>query len=287
MASYRPHFPYWILPLISGVMWLATLLALLIYWIVDTHRVKYPSMQDDQTIAYISDVGAATLKPLFVAGCIITTIFLDLSFGADRWLRHRGRLVPNISMTEKVLSGLTIFFAFVGTVGLTCLSGFDTAHYHDLHDIFLLLFIAGYLLSAVFICWEYQRLGIKYREHRVLRISFWIKLSFIIVEFCLAVAFAATNFLKHYNKAAIIEWVIAFVFSFYVFSFFVDLWPARYTANGRGFKTTGMNASDREMAEAERSNMDQPSPNGGVGSRYTEDSQRPLHNGRVGPHANF
>ncbi|KAK8041148.1 Frag1/DRAM/Sfk1 family protein [Apiospora phragmitis] len=269
-------------------MWLATLLGLLIHWIVNTHRVKYPSMQGDQTIAYISDVGAAELKPLFVTGCIITTIFLDLSFGADRWLRHRGRLVPNVSVTEKVLSGLTIFFAFIGTVGLTCLSGFDTAHYHTLHDIFLLLFIAGYLLSAVFICWEYQRLGIKYREHRVLRVSFWIKLAFIIIEFCLAVAFAATNFLGLYNKAAIIEWVIAFVFSFYVFSFFVDLWPARYTANGRGFKTTGMNASQREMEEVEQSNLDHSnhSPNG-VGSRYTEDSQRPLHTGRVGPHANF
>ncbi|KAK8067190.1 frag1 dram sfk1 family protein [Apiospora hydei] len=290
MATYRAHFPYWVLPLISGVMWLATLLGLLIYWIVDTHRVKYPSMQGDQTIAYISDVGASELKPLFVTGCIITTIFLDLSFGADRWLRHRGRLVPNVSRTEKVLSGLTIVFAFVGTIGLTCLSGFDTAHYHTLHDIFLLLFIAGYLLSAVFICWEYQRLGIKYREHRVLRISFWIKLTFIIVEFLLAVAFAATNFLKRYDDAAIIEWVVSFVFSFYVFSFFVDLWPARYTANGRGFKTTGMNASSAEMAEAEQSNLDHPasgSGGGGVGSRYTEDSQRPLHTGRVGPGANF
>ncbi|KAK8137651.1 hypothetical protein PG984_003144 [Apiospora sp. TS-2023a] len=291
MARYKAHFPYWVLPLISGVMWLATLMGLLIHWVVNTHRVKYSSMQDDQTIAYISDVGAAELKPLFVTGCIITTIFLDLSFLSDRWLRHRGRLVPNVSVTEKVLSGLTIFFAFIGTIGLTCLSGFDTAHYHTLHDIFLLLFIAGYLLSAVFICWEYQRLGIKYREHKVLRVSFWIKLAFILVEFCLAVAFAATNFLKMYNKAAIIEWVIAFVFSFYVFSFFVDLWPARYTANGRGFKTTGMNASSGEMAEAERSNLDHSnghSPVGGVGSRYTEDSQRPLHNtARPGPHANF
>lgn len=140
-------------------MWLATLLGLLLHWIVDTHRVKYASMQGDQTIAYISDVGASELKPLFVAGCIITTIFLDLSFGSDRFLRHKGRLVPNTSKGEKVLSGLTIFFAVVGTVGLTCLSGFDTLHYPRLHDVFLLLFIVGYLLSAIFICWEYQRLG--------------------------------------------------------------------------------------------------------------------------------
>lgn len=45
----------------------------------------------------------------------------------------------------------------------------------------------GYIISAIFICAEYQRLGIHYREHRILRISFWIKLAFIIVEIALAI----------------------------------------------------------------------------------------------------
>ncbi|KAI1106139.1 Frag1/DRAM/Sfk1 family-domain-containing protein [Jackrogersella minutella] len=225
------YLSYWVFPIISGLMWLTTLLGLLLHWIIDTHRVKYASMQGDQTIAYISDVGASNLKPLFVVGCIITTIFLDLSFGSDRYLRHKGRLVPNTSTTEKVLSGLTIVFAIIGTIGLTFLSGFDTLRHPKLHDIFLLLFIAGYLLSAIFICWEYQRLGHKNRQHRVLRISFWIKLTFVVVELILAIGFIATNFKKHYNAAAILEWIIAFVFSFYIFSFCVDLYPAVATRN--------------------------------------------------------
>lgn len=118
-------------------------------------------MADGQTIAYISDVAAGTLKPLFITGCVITTVLLDISFTADRWLRHKGRLVPNTTVGEKVLSGLTIFFAIVGTAGLILLSIFDTARYPRLHDVFLLLFIAGYVLSAIFICWEYQRLGFR------------------------------------------------------------------------------------------------------------------------------
>ena len=153
-----------LLPIISGVIWLGTLLGLLIHWIVDTGRIHYDSMGPTQTIAYISDVGASELKPLFITGCVLTTIFLDLSFGSDRWLRHKGRLVPNSTMGEKVLSGLTILFAVVGTVGLICLSIWDTLHYDKLHDIFLLFFMAGYLLSAIFICWEYQRLG-KSKSH--------------------------------------------------------------------------------------------------------------------------
>ena len=42
--------------------------------------------------------------------------------------------------------------------------------------------MGGYVLSAVFICAEYQRLGVHFREQRILRVSFWVKLVFIIVE---------------------------------------------------------------------------------------------------------
>ncbi|KAF6827426.1 frag1 dram sfk1 family protein [Colletotrichum plurivorum] len=217
---------YWVFPIISGLMWLSMLLGMLLYWIIDTDRMIYPSMSSPQTIAYISDVGAYRLKPLFVTGCVITAVFLDLSFFSDRWLRHKGRLAPNTSAGEKVLFGLTIVFALVGTVGLVCLSIFDTYRHGRLHLLFLLLFIAGYLISAIFICWEYQRLGKKYPEHRSLAASFWIKLVFILVEFSLAVAFIACNFLRRYDVAAILEWIVAFVFSFYIWSFMVDLYPA-------------------------------------------------------------
>jgi len=64
-------------------------------------------MSPNQHIAYISDVGAQGLKPLFIAGCCVTTVFLDLSFAAERWLRHRGRLAKNLGTAEKVLSGLS------------------------------------------------------------------------------------------------------------------------------------------------------------------------------------
>ena len=91
----------------------------------------------------------------------------------------------------------------------------------------------GYVISAIFICAEYQRLGIHYRQHRILRISFWIKLIFILIEVALAIAFAACTFLggSVKNAAAVIEWTIAFIFTFYVMSFFIDLLPAVRTKN--------------------------------------------------------
>lgn len=37
----------------------------------------------------------------------MTTVFLDLSFAAERWLRHKGRLAKNTGMAEKILSGFS------------------------------------------------------------------------------------------------------------------------------------------------------------------------------------
>lgn len=216
---------YWVFPVISGSVWLAMLITMLVVWNVEG-RPHYDSMGTDQSIAYISDVGAQGLKPLFIAGSIVTTVFLDCAFASERWLRHRGRLARNSSTTEKVLSGLSMIFAMIGTIGLICLTIFDTLRHPRLHDVFLLFFIVGYVVSAVFTCSEYQRLGIRYREHKVLRSSFWIKLTFILVEVVLAIVFGVLNFRDVANAAAVLEWAIAFIFTFYVFSFFIDLVPA-------------------------------------------------------------
>ncbi|KAL9138678.1 MAG: hypothetical protein Q9175_000114 [Cornicularia normoerica] len=225
IPNFLKYALVWILPLVSACTWLAMLLAMLIVWELEGHP-HYTSMSANQHIAYISDIGAQGLKPLFIAGCCVTTVFLDLSFASERWLRHTGRLAKNVGAAEKILSGLSIIFAIAGTCGLILLSIFDTLHHPHLHDGFLLLFIAGYVISAIFICAEYQRLGVHFRQHRVLRLSFWLKLIFIVVEVIFAIVFAATMFDHQQNTGAIFEWIIAFVFTFYVLTFFVDLLPA-------------------------------------------------------------
>lgn len=138
------------------------LIAMLVVWTTgDPPRQHYPSMNPRQTIAYISDVGAYGLKPLFITGCVITTVFLDASLLAERWLRYSGRLAKNQTKTEKIVSWLSILSAVAGTVGLIGLSIADTYHHSKLHISFLAVFIIGYVLSAIFVCWEYQRLGIR------------------------------------------------------------------------------------------------------------------------------
>jgi len=202
----------------------------------------YPSMKASQHIAYISDVGAnppapllkSGLNPLFIAMGTVSVVTFDIAFFLDRILRHFRRLAPNTTTAEKVLSVIASIFAVAGAVGLILLTIFDDYNHPRLHDGFLLLFIGGYIISAIFTCAEYQQMGIHQRQHRHLRLSFWLKLTFIIVELALAIAFAVIHFRGNPNTAAIIEWVVALIYTGWVLSFCVDLYPASHTGKHHG-----------------------------------------------------
>lgn len=248
---------YWLLPTIAACTWLGMLLAMLIVWATSSNR-HLPDMAANQHIAYISDIGAFGLKPLFIAGGTVTVVFLNLGLLAERWLRHTGRLAKNTSVTQKVLSIFSLFFAFCGMVGLICLTILDTYHHHTAHDTCLVIFIGGYIISAIFLCAEYQRLGIHYRHHRILALSFWIKLTFIFVEVIFAIVFASTSFTHHQNVAAVFEWLVAFIYTFYVLSFIVDLWPSVRTKSHVPQGVKDMNMAENGMHNGRFSQQDTP-----------------------------
>lgn len=77
--------------------------------------------------------------------------------------------------------------------------------------------------------------------------------------------FAATSFSGNKNVGAVFEWIIALVFAFYVFTFFVDLVPAGREAQ------VSTNMEDMRMREAENGvqMMDGNGYGDGVGGRHT------------------
>ncbi|KAL1858530.1 hypothetical protein Plec18170_002729 [Paecilomyces lecythidis] len=251
-------------------MWVAMLIAMLGHWaaIGEPH---YVSMEKLQTIAYISDIGATGIKPLFITGSVITVVFLDLAFISERWLRHARKLVPNKGRWDKACACISIFFSIAGAAGLILLSIFDTVHYPHVHDGCLLLFMVGYLISAIFICLEYLRLGIFYRgQHRILFASFWIKLSFIIIEVALAIGFGICHqTTTKRNASAVLEWTISFVFTFYILSFVIDLLPSVRTR-------TRVPQGEKHLAMAEA----------GLGRGSNVSYERPLTMDSAGPMAN-
>jgi small-conductance mechanosensitive channel len=180
---------------------------------------------------------------MFIAMSAITVVTFDLAFIFERYLRHAGKLAPNTSVWQKVYSMISTIAAVVGAVGLILLTIFDNYHHPRMHDICLGIFIVGYIVSAIFICWEYQRLGIHYRQHSILRISFWVKLAFILAEICLCIVFVVTQKYNKWNVAAVFEWTIAFVYTWYVLSFFIDFLPA---IRGKHYQS---HATEMQMAE--------------------------------------
>jgi hypothetical protein len=140
------------------------LIAMLAYY-AGIGSPHYPSMDPGMTIPHISDVGAFTLKPLFITGSIITMILLDLALLSERILRRKGRLIKNATRTEKVLSNTSLGFALLGSAGLILLTIFDSYRYGTAHNIFLFCFIVGFIISAILLCWAYRRLGARKSVH--------------------------------------------------------------------------------------------------------------------------
>ncbi|KAI9053606.1 hypothetical protein LZ554_002560 [Drepanopeziza brunnea f. sp. 'monogermtubi'] len=229
MAGLRA--PWWatiyvLVPIFSGFVWLGMLLGMLLWWAIEKRKAHLSPMKPSQHIAYISDIGALELQPLFISMGTVTVVSFTSVFVTERWLRHRGTIARNTSSFQKLLSMLATLFAIAGMIGLIILTCRNNVDYTNVHDACLVVFIAGYIISAIFVCWEYQRLGFHYREHRILRISFWLKFAFIVVELSLAIAFAVLGKKHHYNAAAVCEWIVSFIYTFYVWSYAIDFIPA-------------------------------------------------------------
>lgn len=203
----------------GSFMWFATLLSLLLTW-VGTGRPHYVSQNG--SIAYISDVGADILKPLFITGCSITAVAFFLSLVVERYLRHSGRLMPNMRRRERVFSTLAVFGSLLGGLGLILLSVFDTKRHPSEHRVFLLVFMVGVALSAIFTIIEFRWISKDFVYVRGLKIAYVAKAIIAGILIILAIAFAAALF-KAVNVGAVLEWTISFGFTFYLLTFYYDL----------------------------------------------------------------
>jgi hypothetical protein len=86
---------------------------------------------------------------------------------------------------------------------------------------------------------------------------------FIIVELALCIAFGVLGDKKRYNPAAVVEWTISLVFTFYVWSFAIDFIPAVRVAHYR----------NKEMA-MEEENGHQQTWSGSEENAYLDGSGR-------------
>ncbi|KAK9453426.1 Frag1/DRAM/Sfk1 family-domain-containing protein [Dipodascopsis uninucleata] len=216
---------YWLLPLASVLIWWGMLIALMAVWAGNNYKL-FPSQDAGTHVPYISDIGASGVKPVFIACAATQGALFVLALMSERYLRHAGRLEPNRYLAEKILSGLAILFAIAGQIGLTLLTILDTYRHHRAHVINLGIFIVGIGISAVCTFGEYYMLRKRYYEVNWLRFSYKLKLLWLIVAIAFAIAFACLNVDDVGNKAAIIEWTLAYWYGFYCILLMLDLRPA-------------------------------------------------------------
>ncbi|KAG0693433.1 Frag1/DRAM/Sfk1 [Suillus ampliporus] len=221
--STQSHRLFIFVPLFIAFFWFATLLAMLLTWLI-SGRPKYVSQEGK--VAYISDVGASFLKPLFVVSCCITGVGFVLSLVLERLLRHRGRLAPSMRKRERVLEILAILGSVIGMWGLILLSGFDTARYPTAHRLFLLIFALGVVLSVIFTVLEYRWLAQDHPDIHKLRRAYLAKAVIGSILIVLAIAFGITLYYAP-DVGGVIEWIIGFGFTFYLLTFAYDLRMAK------------------------------------------------------------
>jgi hypothetical protein len=213
------HWSYVWIPLFGAFIWFGTLLSMLVTWLAQGRR-HYVSMEG--SIAYISDIGADFLKPLFVAGCSITAVCFFLSLCIERWLRHSGRLIPGMRRRERVFSILAILSSFIGGCGLILLSVLDTKRHPSLHRLFLLIFMIGVVLSAIFTVVEYRWISKDFNGFKELQTAYRAKSMIAGILIILAIAFGVALY-KSTDAGAVLEWVIALGFTLYLLTFAYDL----------------------------------------------------------------
>ena len=138
------------------------------------------------------------------------------------------------------MASFAIFWSFVGGVGLILLSIFDTKRHERLHRVFLLIFVLGVALSAIFTVIEvrfpvslrdtidklktqkFRWLNLDYQGVRSLYASYVTKAILAFVLIILAIAFGSIID-RQQDVAAVLEWTIAFGFTLYLLTFFWDL----------------------------------------------------------------
>jgi hypothetical protein len=202
-----------------------------------TGTPRYPS--EDGTIPYISDIGASYLKPLFITGCSITAVGFVTCLLIERLLRNHGRyvsgpsrlthrvlnsdtphhtrLVENFRRRERTLAWLAVLGSLIGGAGLVLLSVFDTLRHPSLHRLFLLVFMVGVALSALFTILEFRWISKDFGGSRRLKRAYWMKGVIATILIICAIAFAGTLYGKGQtstNAAAVLEWTIAFGYTF-------------------------------------------------------------------------
>ena len=213
-----------LLPLICGTVWVITLLTLLIYWLAEGSP-RYPG-QSNPHVAFISDIGAFRLQPLFVTGGTVASLTLTATILSVHLARRERRLStqkPGDEQLryEKWVSVLACLFDVAACPCRICITLFNNHKHPSQHRTFLFLSLALTALSCIctaFVLWTEMWKG-PARGNELLRRSCVFSNSLLVVEVLLGSTFTGLLWTGQSKAGGFVEWVMAFVFTFYFWAF--------------------------------------------------------------------
>ncbi|KAF2457416.1 Frag1/DRAM/Sfk1 [Lineolata rhizophorae] len=208
----------WLFPLVAAVIWFATLLTLLIRWLV-RGMPKYPD-QSNPLVAFISDIAAFEMKPVFLVGGSITAVAFVGTVCSVHYARYHHSMYGIYDVRWKLwLSILSVIAGIVASSGLVLLGIMDTFRHHEEHNILLKICFGGLSVCAIctsIVYWDQTKKPSPFRRLRLYCIA---STAVVALEVCLAIPFMFFMYTGWYRFAGVLEWVICFTGVFYILAF--------------------------------------------------------------------
>lgn len=219
----------------AGAFWSMTLTSLLLYWAFSHKRGVYATSKPGQWIPYISDTGAFSMKPVFVVGCALTTVFCCAGVFVERLCKDFDYL--DIGKVKKEFRRwFPVLVISVGGIALFSISFYDSNAHNEMHTYAIYAFMSAFGFHGIIMSLEsaeHQRWmpmcksWVAREPLRYLRswyrVSFCYRLVSLSLVLGLAFAWLGTKD-KDINKAAGIEWTLSYSFTFLIFAQMIDLY---------------------------------------------------------------
>ncbi|CAO1623404.1 unnamed protein product [Parajaminaea phylloscopi] len=259
------HYWAFLLPILTTGLWLCDVIGLLVLW----SRDGFPQYQEnDASFVFISDVGA-NHKTWFIIFSVLTGIFFIASMVTERYLRSTRRIPGSKKKRQTVYDALCVVFACLGALFLGLLSGLDDVNYSTVHWSCTLLFILCTGISVLFQILELFSLSHHHDSSiRHLKYNAIFKSALLVFAVCVLITFIGLyakcrGDAPTYNTntqcdhivsgAATMEWMCAFILTFFFASITVDLWPRSYYGKQEAMavKEAEKRGEDPEVAAAQ------------------------------------
>ena len=231
---------YYIIPWICAIVWWGMLIAMLVAWNVQGDP-QYKWNDEYQDPAFISDIGATNLQPLFISCGAFQAIFFVGTLIMEFVLRRMKKLQPYVSTKQTAFSIVSIVCGIAGEVGIIMVTIFKTNTHENVHFSMVGLFIAGTFLACLFNLFNSFIFGnfptrlspnhekVIFGQHRwanVYMVAFFAKVAWLVIALVLAIIFGVNKLHGSITISAIFEWAVSFWYGFILVLWSIDLFPS-------------------------------------------------------------